>query len=250
LVLFLESAAIRKLMTKKVGRKLFDEWSIYDQVLDHNYMFHDEIYRDVQRILADRYGSRPFTILDLGCGSARHLAQALEGRSVSRYVGYDLSEAALAHAARNLTGLGCEIELHQGDLLDGLKAGDERFNLIICSFALHHLMPADKAVFFRLACRTLEPDGILLLIDAMRNKEEEIQVYLNRYCDWLRSEWKALPAESLDLVSDHVRNNDVPETAADLNAMALSAGFGQSREINRFRWHQTWCFERESHERS
>ena len=67
-------------MTKTVANNFFDEWSIYDQVLDHNYMYHDEIYRDVQRVLADRYENRPFVLLDLGCGSARHLARALQGR--------------------------------------------------------------------------------------------------------------------------------------------------------------------------
>jgi SAM-dependent methyltransferase len=94
-------------VTKTVANNFFDEWSIYDQVLDHNYMYHDEIYGDVRRILADRYETRPFMLLDLGCGSARHLARALQGRPVSRYVGYDLSDVALAHARRNLTGLGC-----------------------------------------------------------------------------------------------------------------------------------------------
>src|SRR5919108_5239269 len=169
---------------------LFDEWSIYDRVLDHNYMFHDEIYQDVQRIIADRYGDRPFTVLDLGCGSARHLCQALKGRSVSRYVGYDLSTAALTHAVRNLANLGCAVELNEGDLLWGLSASEEKFDLIICSFALHHLVSADKATFFQLAHRRLNRDGMLLLIDAMRNRDENVQVYLDRYRDWLRLEWK------------------------------------------------------------
>jgi SAM-dependent methyltransferase len=92
-------------VTKAVVNNFFDEWSIYDQVLDHNYMYHDEIYRDVKRLLADRYEKRPFVLLDLGCGSARHLARALQGRSVSRYVGYDLSDVALAHAQSNRLGL-------------------------------------------------------------------------------------------------------------------------------------------------
>jgi SAM-dependent methyltransferase len=106
-------------VTKTVANNFFDEWSIYDQVLDHNYMYHDEIYGDVRRILADRYETRPFMLLDLGCGSARHLARALQGRPVSRYVGYDLSDVALAHARRNLTGLGCPVDLRRGDLLGG-----------------------------------------------------------------------------------------------------------------------------------
>ena len=114
-------------MTSSNANNFFDEWSIYDQVLDHNYMYHDEIYGDVRRILADRYENRPFVLLDLGCGSARHIARALQGRSVSRYVGYDLSDVALAHARRNLTALGCPVELRHGDLLEGLSVGGETF---------------------------------------------------------------------------------------------------------------------------
>jgi len=231
-------------MSKEIVRQFFDEWSIYDQVLDHNYMFHDEIYRDVQRVLADRYGNRPFTLLDLGCGSARHLRRALEGRSVGRYLGYDLSVAALSGAARNLLNLGCTVELNQGDLLEGLRASDETFDLIFCSFALHHLVPVDKEAFFQSAYRTLNDHGMLLLIDAMRDEDEDIQLYLDRYCDWLRSEWKALSSESLDLLCEHIRNNDLPQTTTELEVMATHAGFIRCREINRFRWHHTWCFER------
>lgn len=107
----------------------FDAWLLYDRVLDNNYMFHDEIYQDVQCLIADRYAERPFALFDLGCGSARHLARALEGSSICRYIGYDLSHIALAHATRNLAGLSCPIELHHGDLLESLKASGERFDL-------------------------------------------------------------------------------------------------------------------------
>src|SRR5262245_60165226 len=94
--------AVEKMNTieKDTADDFFHEWSIYDQVLDHNYMHHDEIYRDVQRFFADRYGQRSFALLDLGCGSARHLVRALQGCSVSRYIGYDLADTALAEAAR------------------------------------------------------------------------------------------------------------------------------------------------------
>lgn len=231
-------------MTKAVGRDFFDEWSIYDQVLDHDYMFHDEIYRDVQRLLTDHYDKRRFTILDLGCGSARHLGRALQGCWVGRYVGYDLSDVALTHAACNLAGLGCPVELTQGDLLEGLKTGDERFDLIFSSFALHHLVPADKAIFFQLAYRKLDENGMLLLIDVMREENEDLRVYLDRYCGWLRSEWKTLSVEALEALCDHIRNNDFAETASGLRAMATDAGFTRCSQINRIRWHHTWRFEK------
>jgi SAM-dependent methyltransferase len=226
-------------VTNTTTENFFDQWSIYDQILAHNYMHHDDIFRDVQHLLADRYATQPFSLLDLGCGSARHLAQALQGRSVSRYVGYDLSDVALAHAARNLAGLGCPADLHQGDLLDGVRTGAETFDLVFTSFALHHLSSAQKAEFFQSAHERLNDGGILLLIDTMRDDGEERAIYLDRYCDWLRSRCKTLSPEALDFLCEHIRNNDFPETIMDFGAMATKAGFCEPIEINRFRWHHT-----------
>jgi SAM-dependent methyltransferase len=226
-------------VTNTTTENFFDQWSIYDQILAHNYMHHDDIFRDVQHLLADRYATQPFSLLDLGCGSARHLAQALQGRSVSRYVGYDLSDVALAHAARNLASLGCPTDLHQGDLLDAVRTGAETFDLVFTSFALHHLSSAQKAEFFQSAHERLNDGGILLLIDTMRDDGEERAIYLDRYCDWLRSRCKTLSPEALDFLCEHIRNNDFPETIMDFGAMVTKAGFCEPIEINRFRWHHT-----------
>ena len=231
-------------MTQAAGENFFDTWTIYEEVLDRNYMFHDEIYRGVQRFLANRYGTRLFTILDLGCGSARHLAEALHGRSVRAYVGYDLSAEALHQARSNLASLGCPVELCQGELLAGLGASDKPFDLIFCSFALHHLSSADKAHFFKSAYHRLTENGRLLLIDTTREEDENLPGYLDRYCGWLRAEWKALPPEAQDAICDHIRNNDFPETPSALQVMAAAAGFARGVELNRFRWHRSLSFEK------
>jgi SAM-dependent methyltransferase len=235
-------------VTNTATKNFFDEWSIYDQILAHNCMHHDDIFRDVQHLLADRYATQPFSLLDLGCGSARRLAQALKGRSVSRYVGYDLSNVALAHASRNLAGLNFQTELHQGDLLDGVRTGAETFDVIFSSFALHHLSSAQKNEFFQTARERLNEGGILLLIDTMRDDGEERAVYLDRYCAWLRSRCQILAPEALDFLCEHIRNNDFPETIMDFGVMASKAGFCPPIEINRFRWHHTLCFDRANKE--
>jgi SAM-dependent methyltransferase len=227
-------------MTKNTAAELFNQWSIYNRVLDHNYMFHDEIFQDVQRVVERHYGNRRLTVLDLGCGTARHTSRALQGRSVARYTGHDLSEVALAHAAPNLAGLGCPVELKPCDLLDGLTSCSVRFDLIFCSFALHHLVSAEKATFFREASQRLDENGMLLLVDVMREPNEDLELYLDRYCAWARCEWKALSPEALNLLCDHIQSNDLVETASDLRAMATAAGFNRCVEINRFRWHHTW----------
>jgi SAM-dependent methyltransferase len=225
-----------------VANDFFDEWSVYDQVLDHNYMHHDEIYLDVQRVLADHYDNRPVAIVDLGCGSARHLARALQGRSISRYIGYDLSDVALEHAARNLAGVGWWREFRRSDLLDGLRTRRDKFDLIFTSFALHHLTSAEKSVFFQCAYERLNETGMLLLIDTMRDDGEDRELYLERYCAWLRSKCKTLSEQACDLLCTHIRNNDFPETGAALDAMATRAGFNPHVEVSNFRWHHAWCF--------
>jgi SAM-dependent methyltransferase len=240
----LEAVGKMKPIEKDAAEDFFHEWSIYDQVLDHNYMHHDEIYRDVQQFLADRYGHVPFALLDLGCGSARHLARALQGRSVSRYVGYDLADTALTEAAGNLAGFDCPVELHKGDLLAGLRTSGEKFDIVFTSFALHHLATGEKSVFFQSAYQRLNENGVLLFIDTMRDDDEDRGLYLDRYCAWLRSRCKTLSAEAFDLLCAHIRSNDFPETTTVVQGMATDAGFSPPIEMNRFGWHHTWCFHR------
>jgi hypothetical protein len=66
-------------MNETMEREFFDAWSLYDQVLNHNYMFHEELYQDVQHLMANRYAEYPVTFLNLGCSSVRHLVYTLEG---------------------------------------------------------------------------------------------------------------------------------------------------------------------------
>jgi SAM-dependent methyltransferase len=106
-------------MNHEVVKTFFDAWSIYSEVLERNYMFHDELFAEVGRTIGQLFGDVSFSVMDLGCGSARHISEALRGRNVSRYVGYDLSDVALARARENLAALNCVIELRHADLLAG-----------------------------------------------------------------------------------------------------------------------------------
>lgn len=219
----------------------FDEWFIYDQILIHNYMHHDEIFEDLRRFLAERYGSTPFSMIDLGCGSARHLARALAGRKLSGYAGYDLSDEALVHAKKNLAFIECPVDLHRGDLLDGVKNTKQSWDVIFTSFALHHLSSAQKADFLGYAFRRLNPGGICLVIDTMRDPGEDRSTYLDRYCAWLESRCESLSREQLAILFAHIRSGDFPESNEDFAEMAARVGFARATEIIRYRWHHGWC---------
>jgi SAM-dependent methyltransferase len=231
-----------KIMNEAAVREYFDNWSLYNQVIDHNYMFHDELYRELKHFIGSYKADVPIAILDLGCGSASHLSGALQGRLVGQYVGYDLSEVAISCAKRNLAELECPVEFRQDDLLTGLRANSKQFDLIFSSFALHHLTSTAKADFFRLAYESLPADGILLLIDVMREEDEDLEAYLENYCSWLKSEWSEIQTEGLDSICSHIQDNDFPERVSELIVMAAYAGFSNSFEINQFRWHRTMCF--------
>ena len=47
------------------------QWELYQKVLNNNYVGHQEIYDVLHKLLAQ--WSKPFTMLDLGCGDARVL---------------------------------------------------------------------------------------------------------------------------------------------------------------------------------
>lgn len=223
---------------------IFDVWTVYDQILDRNYMFHQELFSDVRKFLNDQFAQRSISILDLGCGSDRHLAPTLQGFNLAYYRGYDLSETALKHAEINLAGISPSLDFRQENLLKGLKANNQSFNLIFSSFALHHLNENDKAAFFRYAWNGLEPQSVLLLIDVMREESESLDSYLDHYCTWIRSKWSFFAPEVLDAICEHVLFNDFPEKSSSLRNMAFQAGFDESMEISRYRWHQLWCFKK------
>jgi SAM-dependent methyltransferase len=216
-----------------------DSWSIYVRILEHNYMFHREIYRNLRDYLQTHFGERTFSVLDLGCGNAQHFVGALAGLPVTGYTGYDLSAAALDEAARNLAALAVPTALKQGDLLDALKQESKTFDLIFTSFAVHHLPSEDKAEFFRRAVSRCSADGVLVMIDVMRDEDQDRDTYLDAYASLMAGSWTALPREALAQIESHIRENDQPESRLRLKQMAAAAGFGEAIDLPEYSVHRT-----------
>jgi SAM-dependent methyltransferase len=222
----------------------FDLWSIYDLVLDHDYMFHRELYGEVARTLVDRFGNHPFRVLDLGCGSGRHLAPVLQARPVARYEGHDLSPVAISHARKNFGALACPVHFGEGDLRVALREeGGEPFDLIFTGFTLHHFTAAERTEILRLARRRLAPGGLVLVLDSMRDEGQTREAWLDAYCGWIGTDWRALSQEGLAAIFEHIRGCDQPGTLAEHDAAAVQAGFTRSRTIAHRRWHRLWACE-------
>jgi cyclopropane fatty-acyl-phospholipid synthase-like methyltransferase len=216
-----------------------DGWPIYRKIIDNNYMFHREIYGEVKSFIEQRFQQRPISVVEMGCGDASQTAEALRDCHVSLYQGYDLSEVALGLARQNLAPLACKVNLVCTHMLDGLSRVTEPFDVVFSSFAIHHLTFDEKRRFFNLSHRTMKQDGVLLLVDVMREEHEDLATYLDGYLGYAAKHWRALTQEEFSVVFKHVSENDFPEKPTAYETMAKENGFSGVNHLNHHTWHRT-----------
>jgi cyclopropane fatty-acyl-phospholipid synthase-like methyltransferase len=219
-------------------------WSLYDLITEHNYMFHREIYAGVGELLRSRADRGEYRLLDLGCGNARYLAPCLKCYPPLMYEGVDLSETALAEAREYLAGLPVETSLTQGDLLQTIESTNQTWDVIFSGFAIHHLKLDEKAQFFRAAADCLSKEGWLILVDVVREENEDREGFLEGYLNFMRENWTSVPPEQLEEACAHVRDHDYPECLSTLRKMAGEAGLRSTRLISRHAQHHTLLFSR------
>ena len=215
----------------------FNQWHVYQAIVDANWMAHREIFNAVRTWVLLRYPG-PFTLLDLGCGDGGFMKRTFDDTGLWAYTGVDASPTALGKARDELAGARFEVRLIEADMLAALRATPDPVaapcDVILASYAVHHLPAPEKREFFRLAHARLAPRGCLLFADVFRRDDEPRGAYLEAYADMMRRTWLGLPAESLASVIAHVTERDYPETGAGLFDLALEAGWsGQPQELFR-----------------
>lgn len=218
-------------------------WSLYDLLTEHNYMFHREIYAGVDGLMRLRRDS-PYRLLDLGCGNARYLAPCLKRMPPALYQGVDLSGTALAEARKYLAELAGEVVLTQADLLEAVESTALSWDVLFTGFALHHLLPEQKARFFQAAGRCLADQGWFILVDVLREENQDRESYLEGYLQFMREKWTAVPREQLEEACAHVREHDHPESLSTLREMARQAGLMHTHLVSRHAQHHTLLFSR------
>src|SRR3954454_821220 len=205
------------------------DWRTYAKLVDHDYVFHREVYAMLHRVLAELAG--PFRFLDLACGDARGVVGALRGTAVAHYHGVDLSLPALEMARAAVEALGCPVELDHRDFVAAMADRPEPADVVWIGLSLHHLQPPDKLTILREARGVLGGQGQLLLYEPTCRDGEDRAGYLERFAGTHRPLWTALSDGEWTTILDHVTRCDFPETASGWPALGRAAGFASLEEL-------------------
>ena len=201
----------------------FQGWQLYQSVVQNNCMEHREIGTELRRVFESI--DPEFSVLDLGCGDSSMAITALEGLRVSSYTGVDLTAPALEIARANFSGTYSATWVH-ANMVDYIASSNQQFDVIMTSFAMHHL-PADiKQAWLVDIAKHLTPMGCLVLIDTCcplgKSRDETVQTYLDIIADW--------PVSTVDkaTIAKHMWSSDFPEREAFIIDALTAAGLNHT----------------------
>jgi SAM-dependent methyltransferase len=197
-------------------------------MVDNNYLSHREAYGCLRRIVMEQL-PRPFRFLDIACGDASATVAALAGTRVAQYSGIDLSHAALAIAADNLTALDCPIDLVRGDFADLLAGWRKPVDVAWIGLSLHHLHTPEKLAVMHQVRRIVCPSGFLLIYENASPDGEDRASWLRRWD--LQEPLAAYTPEEWNTIATHVRTHDFPETDSGWRELGYEAGFREVRSL-------------------
>jgi SAM-dependent methyltransferase len=201
----------------------FQGWQLYQSVVQNNLMEHREIGTALRCVFEALPNG--FSVLDLGCGDSSMAMKSLEGLSVSSYTGVDLTAPALDIARANFHGSSSATWVH-ANMVDYIANVDQPLDVIMTSFAMHHLPAATKQAWLVDIAKHLTPTGQLVLIDtccpAGLSRDETVQAYLDIIGGWPLSD-----ADKASIAA-HMWSSDYPESEAFMEGALAAAGLSHT----------------------
>jgi ubiquinone/menaquinone biosynthesis C-methylase UbiE len=120
---------------------------------------------EIKRFLVEQMALRPgMHVLDLGCGTGTLTIMIQQLHPDVEVTGIDGDPEVLAIAREKAAGAGVSIQWDSGLAYD-LPYADGRFDRIVSSLVIHHLIVPDKQRAFQEALRVLRPGGELHILD-------------------------------------------------------------------------------------
>jgi ubiquinone/menaquinone biosynthesis C-methylase UbiE len=221
----------------------FDQWAMYDAVVQANYMFHRELVDALRRWAAKQ--TEPLKIIDLGCGDAWLATNAFCDANIASYFGVDVSTSAVERAQEHTAIWKNRAKVTAGNLADVLHTlPSNSANVILASFSIHHFATDAKIALLADCHRVLTPGGTFIWIDAVRRDDESREAYLTRLTQEMERDWAALTPDQRAVGCNHVLESDFPETDEWMLARMDEIGFSLATPILQTEFFQGWIFEK------
>ena len=197
------------------GLEIFKSWNIYERIIHGNWMRHRELRSALQETLGTKLGA--IKVLDVGSGDGRMAYAGLETTLVARYVALYLSQPALESLQQRpspgTNPTTCDRDVLCGDFTKTiLTLPESAFEVVLCSYSLHHLENEQKRVMLNEIARVMVPGGQMLWIDTFRMDDETRERYLTRLGDYISDDWTTLSESEREEAVDHIWSSDFPET--------------------------------------
>jgi len=105
------------------------------------------------------------TVLELGCGTGRHLLQLAQAFPQARVIGIDIDPTSMkaARAAIEQAGLAGRVTLVAGDIGEAIEAGVA--DAVVMIEVLHEIAPKIRKDVIDGSARALKPGGWLMIVD-------------------------------------------------------------------------------------
>lgn len=202
---------------------VFDEWSLYDGIVHHNYMKHQEISQAIRDVMKSQNG--PISLWDLGCGCGTMACMIFNGIKVDQYVGVDLSDSGLERAAVNLQGVASSVQIERTEIKSFLVTSEmacPRF--VLASFSLHHFQPDELREVLGGIEKYLEAGSKLVWVDPVRQAHESRDEFIRRFLMDVFANWSSLSPEQLHEVESHIQQSDYPLDDIERDKLLAEAG--------------------------
>lgn len=195
----------------RTSSEIFDEWVLYNKILEKDLMFHSEIFTKIQKIIDSKFNGKDYKLLDIGCGDAYCIKKFLTNTRLNNYCGIDKSKTALAWAEKNLSKNNIDILLLNSDFSESFDKINGSFDVILAGYSIHHLKSLEeKKIILHKFIEKLQNDGIFILFDIVQKNDESLEQYHARYIKNCSDNWELMGQKELEQVASHIRKNDYP----------------------------------------
>lgn len=133
----------------------------WDRVYAANGVFFEQLHEDLPALAELLKKRNAHTVLDLGCGTGRHIVYLAEqGFTLA---GVDASATGIATTRQQLDAAGLSADLQQLDIFEPLPFTDGSFDAVVSTQVIHHALLARIEALIDEIHRVLTDSGLLFV---------------------------------------------------------------------------------------